>query len=263
MPPLRTKKSKTSRARIKRIMQLDEEVGKLASATPVMISKSLECFMQMLIDETCKETRSRGSKKMTAYHLKAMINTNETFDFLREIVEPIPDPVIAEPRSNAGGAAGPSKPRKASNPVPSSSNTHPNETGAAPKRRTKKQLASEQQQQHQQQPSYSAEYGYGAPPPGYGAGSYHSTVDTGATGAFDGGRYGNPAAAGYGQGQELGQSVGYGHPHATGSAGVAEPLAPNKLPSIGTWKSDFTGGGGTGEGGRGIFDDYEEDEDDY
>lgn len=80
-------------------MQTDEEVGKLASATPVMIctsafftfssssglasvcfaqlemgvvdgiAKSLECFMQHLIEETCKETRARGSKKLTAYHL--------------------------------------------------------------------------------------------------------------------------------------------------------------------------------------------------
>lgn len=32
---------------------------------------------------------------------------------------------------------------------------------------------------------------------------------------------------------------------------------------IGSWKQDMTGGGGTGEGGRGMFDDYEEDEDDY
>ncbi|OCF37780.1 hypothetical protein I317_07451 [Kwoniella heveanensis CBS 569] len=259
MPALRTKKSKTSRARIKRIMQLDEEVGKLASATPVMISKSLECFMQMLIDETCKETRSRGSKKMTAYHLKAMINTNETFDFLREIVEPIPDPVIAEPKATAStSAAGPSKTRKASNPVPSNSNPH------EPKRRaSKKQLALEQQ---------SAEYGYGngygaAVPPSahiaghnYGHAPYYPGGAGAGTGAFDGGRHGHHpvAGSGYGQGQ---MAAGYGHPHPAG--GTTELPAPNKLPSIGTWKSDFTGGGGTGEGGRGIFDDYEEDEDDY
>lgn len=71
-------------------MQLDEEVGKLASATPVMVcqchrllrvgflglfiltvssAKSLECFLQLLVEETAKEARSRGSKKLTAYHL--------------------------------------------------------------------------------------------------------------------------------------------------------------------------------------------------
>ncbi|KAK4687957.1 Dr1-associated corepressor, partial [Tremellales sp. Uapishka_1] len=100
MPPLRSKKSKTSRfpvARIKKIMQLDEEVGKLASVTPVMISKSLECFMQLLIDASCKETRERGSRKLTAYHLKAAINANESLDFLRDIVAAVPDPVESKP----------------------------------------------------------------------------------------------------------------------------------------------------------------------
>ena len=45
-----------------------------------------------------------------------------------------------------------------------------------------------------------------------------------------------------------------------------EPLSttnPSSLPHIGTWKKDPVGGGGTGEGGRGMFDDYEEDDDDY
>ncbi|KAL1408739.1 hypothetical protein Q8F55_005552 [Vanrija albida] len=104
MPPKLTKRSKTSRARIKKIMQMDEEVGKLASATPVMISKSLECFLQLLIDETAKESRERGSRKMVPYHLKAMIDKSDQFDFLRELVEGVPDP---------GDKAGPAK-RKAS-----------------------------------------------------------------------------------------------------------------------------------------------------
>ncbi|WVW85808.1 hypothetical protein I302_107846 [Kwoniella bestiolae CBS 10118] len=168
-------------------MQLDEEVGKLASATPVMISKSLECFMQQLIDETCKETRSRGSKKMTAYHLKHMINSNPTFDFLRDLVETIPDPVIAEPK------AGPSKQRK----VSASNPNDPAGGASGVKKRSKKD-----QQQHQH---------------------------------------------GYGQQEAL----------------SAPAPNPNSLPNIGTWKRDFEGGGGSGEGGRGIFDDYEEDEDDY
>jgi len=38
---------------------------------------------------------------------------------------------------------------------------------------------------------------------------------------------------------------------------------PDNMPDIGTWKKDMSGGGGTGEGGRGMFDDYEDDEEDY
>ncbi|WWC90856.1 uncharacterized protein L201_005793 [Kwoniella dendrophila CBS 6074] len=237
MPPLRSKKSKQSRARIKRIMQLDEEVGKLASATPVMISKSLECFLQQLIDETCKETRSRGSKKMTAYHLKHMINSNETFDFLREIVETIPDPVISEPK--AGPSSTP-KPRKASNPNPNS-NDSSILTASVPKKRTKKEKD-------------------------------NNTIDQ-----LQGG---GPMIhqQGYGNGQELSYGA-YGHPQQNYSQNqyqqqqqqyqsqqhqqYPQETTPNNLPNIGTWRKDFTGTGGTGENGRGIFDDYEEDEDDY
>lgn len=49
------------------------------------------------------------------------------------------------------------------------------------------------------------------------------------------------------------------HPE-TSFANVANP---NYLPNIGTWKKEAEGGGGSGEGGRGMFDDYEDDEDDY
>ena len=38
---------------------------------------------------------------------------------------------------------------------------------------------------------------------------------------------------------------------------------PNYLPNIGTWKQEAEVGGGSAEGGRGMFDDYEDDEDDY
>ncbi|KAI9637253.1 histone-fold-containing protein, partial [Dioszegia hungarica] len=79
-------------ARIKKIMQMDEDVGKLASATPVMISKSLECFMQLMIDEAVKEARSRGSKKLTSHHLKHTINNTPSFDFLLDIASNISDP---------------------------------------------------------------------------------------------------------------------------------------------------------------------------
>lgn len=83
-------------------MQLDEEVGKLASATPVMIctffslsslslplslgrwvlvfadglgylAKSLECFIQVLLDESCKTVREAGARKLTAGHLYVLL----------------------------------------------------------------------------------------------------------------------------------------------------------------------------------------------
>jgi len=73
-------------------MQKDEEVGKVAQATPVVISKALELFLGLIIDESYKVTSSRGSKKVEAYHLKHAVETTEMLDFLKEIVQGTPDP---------------------------------------------------------------------------------------------------------------------------------------------------------------------------
>jgi hypothetical protein len=45
--------------------------------------------------------------------------------------------------------------------------------------------------------------------------------------------------------------------------GEAEGETAEPLPDIGTWKRDMSGGGGTGEGGKGLYDDYEVEDDDY
>ena len=85
-------------------MQMDEDVGKVAQATPILIcefsgnvsskkktkasewfsmlstnrqvtlfffhlAKALELFMQSLIDEACMETRAKNAKRLTAAHL--------------------------------------------------------------------------------------------------------------------------------------------------------------------------------------------------
>ncbi|KAI8384975.1 histone-fold-containing protein, partial [Radiomyces spectabilis] len=88
-------------ARIKKIMQLDEDVGKVAQATPILISKALEMFMQSLIDQACQETRLRNAKRLSVAHLKRTIETTEQFDFLKDIVANVPDPGDASMHSVA------------------------------------------------------------------------------------------------------------------------------------------------------------------
>ncbi|PPR96169.1 hypothetical protein GOBAR_AA24498 [Gossypium barbadense] len=58
-------------ARIKKIMQADEDVGKIALAVPVLVSKALELFLQDLCDHTYEITLQRGAKTMNSLHLKA------------------------------------------------------------------------------------------------------------------------------------------------------------------------------------------------
>ncbi|XP_036072616.1 dr1-associated corepressor isoform X2 [Oryzias melastigma] len=56
-------------ARIKKIMQTDEEIGKVAAAVPVIISRALELFLESLLTKACQVTQSRNAKTMTMSHL--------------------------------------------------------------------------------------------------------------------------------------------------------------------------------------------------
>jgi Dr1-associated corepressor len=77
-------KSRFPVARIKKIMQADEEVGKVAQVTPVAIclcpfclcfftninvAKALELFLDRIIKSVADETRSRGAKRVLPSHL--------------------------------------------------------------------------------------------------------------------------------------------------------------------------------------------------
>ncbi|KAJ2233871.1 hypothetical protein H4R99_006744 [Coemansia sp. RSA 1722] len=84
-------KTKFPVARIKKIMQMDEEVGKMAQATPVLISKSLELFMQSIVDDVAKHARACNARKISTTHLKRCVESTECYDFLKDIVENVVD----------------------------------------------------------------------------------------------------------------------------------------------------------------------------
>jgi hypothetical protein len=96
-------------ARIKRIMQADDDVGKVAQVTPVVVctrstplltcfkiltrilAKALELFMISLVTKAAAEAKSRNSKRVNTLHLKQAITNNEQFDFLNDIVSKVAD----------------------------------------------------------------------------------------------------------------------------------------------------------------------------
>ncbi|KAF8321281.1 histone-fold-containing protein [Clavulina sp. PMI_390] len=78
-------------ARIKKIMQKDEDVGKVAQATPVLISKALELFMAELATKAGQKASDAGSRKVEPWHLKEVVATDPIFDFLKDIVENVRD----------------------------------------------------------------------------------------------------------------------------------------------------------------------------
>lgn len=139
-------------ARIKKIMQKDEEVGKVAQATPILISKALELFMQNLINGAADCARARHARTLSTFHLKECITNTQQFDFLKHLVESIPASAEKKPRrrkteedvgssGGAGAGRGRGRPRKgtpdgmdapAPGPGPGLSPLHPTQA-AVPK----------------------------------------------------------------------------------------------------------------------------------
>lgn len=101
-PPSIDIRTKFPVARIKRIMQADEEVGKVAQVTPVAVNKALELFMTALVLGAAERVREKGGKRITAAHLKSVVEADEQFDFLGEIVGRVQDGVDTEKKKKAG-----------------------------------------------------------------------------------------------------------------------------------------------------------------
>lgn len=109
--------------RIKKIMQTDEEVGKVAQAVPVIISRTLELFVESLLTKTLRITNARNAKTLSPSHMKQCIISESRFDFLRDLVKNIPDigvneeqlsgsetgyePAAATPSSSSNGGSDP------------------------------------------------------------------------------------------------------------------------------------------------------------
>ncbi|XP_048737123.1 dr1-associated corepressor-like isoform X2 [Ostrea edulis] len=72
-------------------MQTDEDVGKVAAAVPVLISRALEKFIETLIMKTSETTKIRNAKTLTTSHIKQTIYQEKKFDFLKDLVANVPD----------------------------------------------------------------------------------------------------------------------------------------------------------------------------
>ncbi|XP_041827097.1 dr1-associated corepressor [Melanotaenia boesemani] len=74
-------------SRIKKIMQKDTEVGRIAMAVPVIISRALEMFLKSLLTKTCLITQSKFSSVISVAHMKQCIESEKLFHFLTDLVE--------------------------------------------------------------------------------------------------------------------------------------------------------------------------------
>ena len=55
-------------------MQSDEEVGKVAAAVPVIISRALELFVENLLSKANNVINQRGSRILTPSHMYVQIH---------------------------------------------------------------------------------------------------------------------------------------------------------------------------------------------
>ncbi|KAI0984889.1 hypothetical protein GJ496_005133 [Pomphorhynchus laevis] len=75
-------------ARVKRIIQKNEKIGKLSSCVPVMVSRALEQFIEQLVGSACEITLSRGAKTLTPLHIQELVSIRSTrFSFLQNCVK--------------------------------------------------------------------------------------------------------------------------------------------------------------------------------
>merc|ERR1739848_61329 len=75
MPPKKRYNSRFPPVRIKKIMQSDEEIGKVAAAVPVLISRAIEMFMTRLLQDAEKQILQRNARTLTPQHIKQAINS--------------------------------------------------------------------------------------------------------------------------------------------------------------------------------------------
>eukprot|EP00300_Choanocystis_sp_HF-7_P004415 c13405_g1_i1.p1 GENE.c13405_g1_i1~~c13405_g1_i1.p1 ORF type:complete len:207 (+),score=35.48 c13405_g1_i1:48-623(+) len=105
---------KFPRERIRKILQSNDDVGKIARATPFAISLALEVFLSGLIQKMALVAGDHDVDVLTTAHVKELIERESIYDFLRPLVAEIKavdraEEAKATARKRAAKAAGPRK----------------------------------------------------------------------------------------------------------------------------------------------------------
>jgi Dr1-associated corepressor len=72
-------------SRLKRIMQLNEDIGKIGASVPVVASKAIELFLSELVTLTVGEAKSRSSTRLAPEFIAKVMDNNLKFSFLRNL----------------------------------------------------------------------------------------------------------------------------------------------------------------------------------
>ena len=85
-----------SSAHIKKMMQVDEDIGKMSHAVPAMVGKAVELFSTILVQKAGNVTKQKGAKTLTQEHVAAVIKEDPRFDFLVHLVKGVGLDTVAD-----------------------------------------------------------------------------------------------------------------------------------------------------------------------
>ena len=86
--------------KVKKVIQDNKEIGKVANMTPYVISKSLEYFMKDLINDASIVSKECKNNTITPEHLKAAILKNESLSFLIKELQTENEGLLKKKQSN-------------------------------------------------------------------------------------------------------------------------------------------------------------------
>lgn len=67
-------------------MQIDEEIGKVSTSAPIVISHAIELFLIDVLKAMEEDAKQKASKKILLSHLEACIEKNPKLDFIKVLL---------------------------------------------------------------------------------------------------------------------------------------------------------------------------------
>eukprot|EP00762_Andalucia_godoyi_P004953 ANDGO_01438.mRNA.1 Dr1-associated corepressor homolog len=71
-------------ARIKKIMQEDDDVGKISAEVPAMVSRAAELMLHQIAIKCAEYLQDRAVSTITPAHVKAVLEGDSKFEFFAE-----------------------------------------------------------------------------------------------------------------------------------------------------------------------------------
>ncbi|KAI1720785.1 histone-like transcription factor (CBF/NF-Y) and archaeal histone domain-containing protein [Ditylenchus destructor] len=81
--------------RIKKVMQSDEDIGRMVASVPVAIGSAMEHFAEKLLEASAQCVQFSTSRTLSPMHMRYAVMQNPHFAFLESIMKDVPLPKMA------------------------------------------------------------------------------------------------------------------------------------------------------------------------